>query len=54
MASEVKFDLRFEINILNYPVILMHIASNSPFVDLRGCGSLQMTSEVAYDLRFTR
>ena len=28
-ASEFKFDLRFEIRNLNYPIIIVHVASNS-------------------------
>ena len=31
MASEFKFDLRFEISNLNYPGIIVHVASNSHF-----------------------
>ena len=38
------YDLKFEINNLDYPGIDVHIASN----DLRGHGSLQMTSEVIW------
>ena len=38
MASEVTFDLRFEISNLNYPGIHMHVAPNSHF------GGLQMPS----------
>ena len=31
MASEFKFDLKFEISNLNYPSIIVHVASNSHF-----------------------
>ena len=31
MASEFKFDLRFEISNLNYPGIIVHVALNSYF-----------------------
>ena len=50
LTSEIKFDLRFEISNLDYPVIHVHVASNSHIVDLRGHGSLQSASEVANGL----
>ena len=31
--SEVKFELRFEVRIFNYPGIYVHIASNCHFHD---------------------
>ena len=34
MASEVKFDLRFELSNLDYPGIHVHVASNIHIVDL--------------------
>ena len=52
LASEVKFDLRFEISNLIYPGIRVHVASNVHFGGLWGCDSLQMTSEDTYDLIF--
>ena len=53
MASEVKFDLRFEISDLNYPDIYAHVASNSHLSGPWGQGSLQtasMTSKVKFAL----
>ena len=52
VALEVEFDLRFDVKVLNYPDIHVHVASNSHFGGLWGRGVLQMTSEVAYDLKF--
>ena len=52
MASEVTFDLRFEISNLNYPGIHMHVAPNSHFGGLRGHGGLKTASEVTSDLKF--
>ena len=50
MASEVTFDLRFEISNLNYPGIHMHVAPNSHFGGLRGYGGLKTASEVTSHL----
>ena len=50
-ASEVKFELRFEISILNYPGIHVYIAFNNHFGDLWGHGGLQTASEVTSGLR---
>ena len=50
MASEVTFNLRFEIPNLNYPDIHMHVAPNSHFVGLRGYGGLKTASEVTSHL----
>ena len=50
IASELKFDLRFEIINLNYPGIIVHVASNSQFGGLGGHGGLQTASEVASGL----
>ena len=52
IASEGKFDLRFEIRNCIYPGIHVHVASYSHFGGLWGCGGLQMTLEAPYDLRF--
>ena len=55
MASEFKFDLRFEVSNLNYPGIDVHVASNSHFGGLWGHGSLKtasMASEFKFDLKF--
>ena len=55
MASGFKFELRFEINNLNYPDIHVYIASNGHFGDLWGHGDLQMASTasgVKFDLGF--
>ena len=52
MASEVTFDLRFEISNPNYPGIFMHVAPNSHFGGLRGHGGLKTASEVTSDLKF--
>ena len=51
-ASDIEFDLRFEIRSLIYPGNYVHVASNHQFVGLWGHGGLQMTSEVASDLKF--
>ena len=48
MASDVNFNLRFEISNLNYPGNYVHVL----FGGLRGHEGLQMTSEVATDLKF--
>ena len=50
MASDIKFDVRFEIRNLIYRENYVHVASNHQFVGLWGHGGLQMTSEVASDL----
>ena len=55
MASEVKFDLRIEINNLNYHGIYVHVASNYHFGGLWGHGGLKtssMASEFKFDLTF--
>ena len=51
-ASEIKFDLRFVINNIDYPGIHLHITSNSPFGGLWGYGGLQVASVVKSDLRY--
>ena len=51
MASEVTFDLRFEISNLNYHGIHVHVAPNSHFGGLGGQGGLQTTLEVTYGLK---
>ena len=50
MASEVKFELRFEVSIFNYPGIYVHIASNCHFDGFWGYSDLQTASEAASDL----
>ena len=50
MASDINFDLRFEISNLHYPGNYVHVAFNNHFGDLWGHDSLQMTSEIALDL----
>ena len=52
MASEVKFDLRFDASNPNYPGIYMHIAWNSHYGGIRGHSGLHMTSEDTFDLKF--
>ena len=55
VASEFKFDLRFEISNLNYPGIHVHIAYNSHFCGLLGHGgplAASMAPEVKFDFRF--
>ena len=51
-AMEIKFDLRFDSNNLNYPAIYVHVGWNSLFGGLWGHGGLHMTSEVTSDLKF--
>ena len=51
IASEVKFNLGFEISNLNYPGIHVHVAPNSHFGGLGGHGGLQTTSEVTSGLK---
>ena len=45
-----SYDLRFEISNLNYPGIIVHVASNSHFGGLGGHGGLQTASEVTSGL----
>ena len=52
MASDINFNLRFEISNLNYPGKYVHVVLNTLFGGLRGHEGLQMTSEVATDLKF--
>ena len=52
MASDVNFNLRFEISNLNYPGNYVYVVLNTLFGCLRGHEGLQMTSEVATDLKF--
>ena len=52
MASDVNFKLRFEISNLNYPGNYVYVVLNTLFGGLRGHEGLQMTSEVATDLKF--
>ena len=52
MASDVNFKLRFEISNLNYPGNYVYVVLNTLFGCLRGHEGLQMTSEVATDLKF--
>ena len=51
IASEVKFNFRFEISSLNYPGIHVHVASNGHFHGLCGHDGLQTASEVTSGLR---
>ena len=50
-ASDIKFDLIFEISNLIYPGNNVHVATNHQLVGLWGHGGLQMTSEDATDLK---
>ena len=50
MASELKFNLRFQISNLNYPGIIVDVVSNSHLGGLRGYGGLQTALEVTSDL----
>ena len=52
MSLKVEFGFRFEISNLNYHYIYMHISSYGNFNGLGGCGDLQMTSKVTFDLKF--
>ena len=52
MASDINFNLRFETSNLNYPGNYVHVVLNTLFGGLRGHEGLQMTSEVATDLKF--
>ena len=50
MASDVKFELRFEVSIFNYHGISVHIASNCHFDGFWDYSDLQTASEAASDL----